>query len=72
MTVDELKEVLDERFDAQRIHRDELHGVIIGRLDAINGKVAEHEREITAGKIRDAYWAGGIMAVIGLFKLLWK
>ena len=72
MTVEELREVLDERFDAQAKHRDELHMVVIGRLDSINGRVAEHEREITTGKIRDAYWAGGIMAVVALIKLLWE
>jgi hypothetical protein len=72
MTVDELREVLDERFTRHEKHEDAQYGQIIERLDSINGKVAEHEREITAGKIRDAYWAGGVVAVLGLIKVLWK
>ena len=48
MTVDELGEVLQREFDG--VNR---------RLDAINGKVAEHERDLTGLKVRVAYWAGG-------------
>ena len=48
LTVDELHDVLQREFNG--VNR---------RLDAINGKVAEHEKDLTTLKVRVAYWAGG-------------
>lgn len=52
MTVDELHDVIKREFDGVNY-----------RLDRINGRVSEHDREITGLKIRDAYWAGAVAAI---------
>ena len=72
MTVDELKEVLDERFKLHEKHEDEQHGAIIGHFDRINGRVGEHEKDIRSLMIRDAFWAGGVVAVVAIIRILWK
>ena len=61
MTVDELHDVLAQRLDG-----------IKEALDKQNGRVAKLEDGITALKIRDAYWAGGVVGILGLIKLLWR
>ena len=55
MTVDELGEVIQREFDG-----------VNARLDKINGKVAEHESDITGLKVQAAYWAGGAVVVASL------
>jgi hypothetical protein len=70
MTVDELKEVLDERFERHEKHEDEQHDAIIGHFDRINGKVGEHEKDIRSLMIRDAFWAGGTVALCWVLKLV--
>lgn len=61
MTVDELHDVLAQRLDG-----------IKEVLDKQNGRVGKVECEVVSLKIRDAYWAGGIVGVLGLIKLLWR
>ena len=72
MTVGELKEVLDERFERYEKHEDTQHGAIITHLERINGRLGKHDDAITGLKIRDAYWAGGVVGILGLIKLLWR
>ena len=61
MTVDELHDVLAQRLDG-----------IKEAIDKQNGRLGKVEAEVTGLKIRDAYWAGGIVGVLGLIKLLWR
>lgn len=65
MKVDELREVLDERFERHEKHEDDQHAEIIKHFDRINGKVAEHGKEITDLKIKA--WV-----VIGVALILWN
>jgi hypothetical protein len=72
MTVDELKEVLAEQFRQHEKHEDENYAAIIRHLDAINGTVKDHDKAITGLKIRDAFWAGGLVAAWAVVKSLFK
>jgi hypothetical protein len=72
VTVDELKEVLDERFGRHEKHADEQHDAIISHFDRINGRVSAAEKDIRSLMIRDAFWAGGVVAVSAILRLLWK
>lgn len=70
MTIEELHDVLKDRLDEIEANRTERHHEVVNRLASINGRVASHDSEITGLKIRDAYWAGGVMSVLALLKLL--
>ena len=72
MTVDELKAVLAEQFEAHERHEDQQYGTIISHFERINGRLDNHDDAITGLKIRDAYWAGGVVGILGLIKLLWR
>ena len=68
MTTEELHEVLKDR-----------HADIGNRLDDIkdlikaqNGRVTKLEDSVTGLKVADGIWAGGILGIMGLLKLLWK
>ena len=56
---------------------EESHGVLNDKLDEIralvekqNGRVTKAEEDITKLKVADAYWAGGVVAVVAIIKLL--
>jgi len=56
---------------------EESHQVLKDSLDAIkelverqNGRVTKNEDDITKLKVADAYWAGGVMAILAVIKLL--
>ncbi len=72
MTVDELREALRDQTAILEAGRNERHAEVMRRLDGINGRVNRHDDEITGLKVRDALWAGGLMGIIGLLKLLWR
>jgi hypothetical protein len=72
VTVDELREVLAEQFRTHEKHEDEQHAQIIRHFDRINGAVSDHGKEITGLKIRDAFWAGGLVAAWAVVKSLFK
>jgi hypothetical protein len=72
MTVDELKEVLDDRFRTHEKHEDAQHAEIIRHFDRINGTITGHGKEITGLKIRDGFWAGGLVAAWAVVKSLFK
>jgi Ethanolamine utilization protein EutJ (predicted chaperonin) len=72
VTVEELREVLAEQFKVHEKHEDEQHAQIVRHLDHINGKVARHDDAITGLKIRDAYWAGGLVTAWAVVKSLFK
>ena len=59
MTVDELHDVLAERLDGIRT-----------QLERQNGRVGKVEEDVTKLKIADAYWAGGVVAVVAIIKIL--
>jgi ElaB/YqjD/DUF883 family membrane-anchored ribosome-binding protein len=42
------------------------------RLDRINGRVLDHDKEISGLKVRDAFWAGGVVALAALIGWLLK
>ena len=58
MTVEELSKVLDKRMADQEISRIERHNEILKRLDKINGRVSDHDKDISNLKVRDAYVTG--------------
>ena len=64
LTIEEFKQVIDERFAAHEKHEDSQHAEIIRQFDKINGQVATHAKEITNLKIK----AG---VVIGVTTVLW-
>jgi len=72
VTVDELKDVLDERFKLHEKHEDDQHGAIIGHFDSIDIRAGEHEKDIRSLMVRDAFWAGGVVAVCAVLRLIWK
>lgn len=42
-------------------------------VKAESHRVGSCEKDITGLKVRDAYWAGGVMGVVGILKLIfWK
>lgn len=59
MTVEESHEVLNDKLDAIR-----------GLVEKQNGRVSKTEEDITKLKVADAYWAGGVVAVVAIIKLL--
>ena len=72
MTVEEFKQVIDERFATHEKHEDAQHEAIIEHFERINGKVGQHDNDIRSLMIRDAFWAGGVVAVSALLRLIWK
>ena len=64
LTVEEFKQVIDERFAAHEKREDSQHAEIIRQFDRINGQVETHAKEITNLKIK----AG---VVIGVTTVLW-
>ena len=59
MTVEESHEVLNDKLDSIR----EL-------VEKQNGRVTKAEADITKLKIQDAYWAGGIVVILAVVKML--
>ena len=59
MTVDESHEVLNDKLDEIR-----------SLVEKQNGRVTKAEEDITKLKVHDAYWAGGVMVVLAVIKLL--
>jgi len=72
VTVEEFKQVIDERFERHESHEDDQHADIIRHFERINGRVGEHDKDIRSLMIRDAFWAGGVVAVSAVLRLLWK
>jgi hypothetical protein len=72
MTVDELKDVLDEQFQRHEKHEDLQHAEIIRHFDRVNGSIAEHAREIKKLEIRDALWVGGLIVGWAIIQTLFK
>jgi len=66
MTVEELNEVIRDRHADTNARLEEIRGMI----EKQNGRVARAEEEITKLRIADAYWAGSVVAVIAIIKLL--
>ncbi len=72
MTIKELNDNLNQRLDDLEESRAERHQEVLSRLAAINGRVSKHDAEISGLKVRDAYWAGGLAALMSFLKLLWR
>ena len=66
MTVEELHSILKDKHE--EIGR-RLTDIQAG-IDKINGRVGRNTDAIWGLKVRDAFWAGGVVAVMALIKLL--
>ena len=72
MDVDELHAVIKRELDTDRRVQQERHEELKGCLKSINGRVRDHDREITGLKVRDAFWAGGAVVLAALIGWLLK
>lgn len=72
MTVEELHNVLTQRLDDLEESRGDRHDELMGRLNSINGRVGRAESDIVSLRIRDAWWAGGVVAVLAVLRALFK
>ena len=70
MTVEELREVLADQFETHEKHEDAQHAEIVRHFYKLNGKVATHDKDIRGLLVRDAFWAGGAVALCWILKLI--